>query len=53
MCVTNSKLKFLPNISIENPLHRQSDKACMCFKPRPVRTRDFTGCNIKEDKQMF
>ena len=31
-------------ISIENPLHRQSEKACMCFKTRRVRTRDFTVC---------
>ena len=33
---------ILQYTSIENPLHRQSEKACMCFKTRRVRTRDFT-----------
>ena len=27
---------------IENPVHKQSEKACMCFKMKRVRTRDFT-----------
>ena len=26
---------------MENPLNKQSEKACMCFKMRHVRTRDF------------
>ena len=35
-------------ISINNPLHRQSEKACMCFKMRCVRTNDFKclSCRI-------
>ena len=38
-------------IRIKNPLHKQSDKACMCFKTRRARTRDYTvfrfGLNAK------
>ena len=33
-------------IRIQNPLHKQSEKACMCFKTRRVRTRDFTVVEI-------
>ena len=29
-------------IRIEIPLHKQSEKACMCFETRRVRTRNFT-----------
>ena len=29
-------------ISIENPLYKQSEKACMCFKMRQASTRDYT-----------
>ena len=29
-------------ISIKNPFHRQSEKACMCFKTRRAYTRDYT-----------
>ena len=34
-------------ISIENSLHRQSEKACMCFKKRRVRPLDFTVLFVK------
>ena len=27
---------------IKNPLHKQFQKACMCFEARRVRTQDFT-----------
>ena len=29
-------------VSIKNSLHKQSEKACMCFKTRRVRSRHFT-----------
>ena len=29
-------------IRTKNPIHKQSEKAYMCFKTRRVRTRDFT-----------
>ena len=29
-------------ISIKNPLHKQSEKACMCISTRHVRTSEFT-----------
>ena len=28
-------------IRIKNPLHKQSEKACMCFKTRQTSTRDY------------
>ena len=28
-------------IMVENPLHKQSEKACMCFKTRWASTRDY------------
>ena len=33
-------------ISTGNPLHKQSEKACMCFQTRCVRTYDFTVPNF-------
>ena len=27
---------------IKNPVHKQSEKACMCFQTRGVRTLNFT-----------
>ena len=52
--VYNLEIKFLPkgHISIENPLHRQSEKACMCFKTRWASTRDYTVIEI-DDKLFF
>ena len=52
--VYNLEIKFLPkcqflpkcHISIENPLYRQSEKACMCFKTRWASTRDYTVIEI-------
>ena len=35
-------VKRSQNISIKNPLHNQSEKACMCFKTRRASTRDYT-----------
>ena len=42
-------------IQIENPLHKHSEKAIMCFYARRVRTRDFTVIEIcfNEDKSTF
>ena len=42
-------------MSIKNFLHRQSEKACMCFKMRCVRTRDFmlNLLEIETTKQIF
>jgi hypothetical protein len=42
--VASINVKRSQYIRIENPLHKQSEKACMCFKTRRVRTRDFTIC---------
>ena len=46
-CVTNQEINFLSkcHTRIKNPLHRQSEKACMCFLMRDVRTRDFMVSN--------
>ena len=48
--VTNSKNDFLSKksqyISIENPLHKQFEKACMCFETRRASTRDYTVCGM-------
>ena len=41
--------KRLQCTSIKNTLHRQSEKACMCFKMRCVRTRHFTVFIVTED----
>ena len=40
--VTDQKINFFQNIRIKNPLHKLSEKACMCFKIRRVKTHDFT-----------
>ena len=44
--ITNYKINFFfkrsENIRIKNPIYKQSENACMCFKTRLVRTRDFT-----------
>ena len=39
---------------MENPLHKQSEKACMCFKTRLVRTFDFTVliASLNKDKYL-
>ena len=45
MRVTNLKNQLFVErsqyIRVENPLHKQFEKACMCFKTRRVRTRNF------------
>ena len=49
--VTNSKNIFGQRsqyISIEIPLHYQSEKDCMCFKTRWASTRDYTVLEIKK-----
>ena len=38
-------LKRSQYIRIKNPIQKQSEKACMCFYTRCVRTRDFTVRN--------
>ena len=56
--ITNSKINFLPKghntyVSIENPLHGQSEKACICFKTRRVRTCDFTDYELNKIKPFI
>ena len=44
MRVTNQKINFLSKgqyIRVKNPLHKQSEKAYMCFKTRRASTRDY------------
>ena len=51
-CVTDLDMFFAKGsqyISIENPLHKQSEKACM-IKTRHYRTRDFTAFLIRLQK---
>ena len=53
MRLTNSEIKTCfaetsQYISIRNPLHRQSEKDCMCFKKRRVRT-----CNFMVEVLLF
>ena len=44
MGVTNKLFaKRSQYISIKNHLHKQSEKACMCFKTRWASTRDYTS----------
>ena len=33
----------------QNPLHKQSEKVCMCFKTRRVRIRDFKVCTLLKE----
>ena len=34
-------------IRIENPLHKRSEKASICFNTRRASTRDYTVCRLK------
>ena len=39
-------------ISIKNLLHKQSEKACMCFKTRRPSTRDYTVFILGEGPEL-
>ena len=42
LALVRYKTLALVRVTIKNPLHKQFEKACMCFKTRRVRTRNFT-----------
>ena len=50
-------VKMSQYIRIENPLHKRSEKACMCFYMRRASTRDYTvyffGVNNKLGYHFF
>ena len=43
--VASINVKRSQYIRIENPLHKQSEKACMCFKTRRASTCNYTVSN--------
>ena len=50
-CVSNQEILWKCRsryVWIKTPLHKQSEKACMCFKMRQASTRDFTVIPIPQ-----
>ena len=46
-------VKRSQNIRVENALHKQFEKAYMCFRTRRASTRDFTVYHVlKEESEM-